>query len=317
MASDETPGPVPQDDHVRDVRLPVRLYTSVHVHRLVPTRVALALAARFGTPGSRHDRKTELKRAEYLMKDLLLHTPRAGEARQLARRNVEEISRLREMFWRPWLIKHSRVIGREHWDAAHAGGDGCVAVICHVGASALMVAILGHHGLPVYSVSTPRYWEPMPPGFFGRMTLRLRDYAEAQGRDRVILSDGPAERLITLLERGESLFIAIDVPGSAATPFLGRSVALDSGPATLAFRTGVKVLPMIAERNGSHVDLRIFEALDPADFRDSLSLRVAMASVFERLILEKPEIVDYAWYPSPLVTEVPPEVPSAEAVEDA
>ena len=36
---------------------------------------------RGGTPGQRHDQSTERRQAEHLMKDLLLHTPRAGEAR--------------------------------------------------------------------------------------------------------------------------------------------------------------------------------------------------------------------------------------------
>jgi lauroyl/myristoyl acyltransferase len=308
--------PVPQDDRVRDVRLPVRLYASERTHRLLPARLALAIAARTGTPGRRHDKGSELKRSEHLMKDLLLHTPRAGEAKELARRNVAEISRLRELFWRPWLLERSRVIGREHWDAARTGGRGCLVVVGHLGAVYALAPVLGRHGLPIFSVASSHYWEPMPPGLPGLVTLRLRAYAEAQGPGTAIPSNARPGRLIELLGGGASVLIAFDVPGSASTPFLGRSVALAGGPATLALRTGASVLPMLPVRNGTRLDVQMFEPLDPADHGDAASLRAAIAGVFERLVLANPEIVDFAWYPSPLVTEVPPDVPSAEAVTD-
>lgn len=308
--------PVPQDDRVCDIRLPVRLYTSQLAHRLLPARAALAIAAAVGTPGKWHDKAIERRHAEHLMKDLLLHTPRAGEARELAQRNVKEVSRLRELFWRPWLLKRSRVIGQEHWHAAHAGGRGCLVVVGHLGGLFALPPVLWRHGFGVHSVSTPEYWEPMPPGFAGICTLRMRDYAEALGCGRAIPSNGPPEVLIELLETGASVLIAFDVPGSAATPFLGRSVALAGGPATLAFRTGVSVLPVLPERHGNRIDVRMFEPLDPADHHDAASLRAAIAAVFERLVLVNPEIVDFQGYPSPLVTEVPPDVPSAEAVGD-
>jgi hypothetical protein len=72
---------------------------------------------------------------------------------------------------------------------------------------------------------------------------------------------------------------------------------------TLAFQTKVKVLPVISERHGARIDLRMLEPLDPADYRDLRSLRVAIARTFEWFVLAKPGIVEVAWSPSPLVTE--------------
>jgi lauroyl/myristoyl acyltransferase len=297
--------PVPQDDRVRELRLPVRLYTSGLAHRLVPARAALAIAAAVGTPGQRHDKATERRQSEHLMKDLLLHTPRAGEARQLARRNVQEASRLRELFWRPWLLKDSRIVGREHWDAAHNGGRGCVLVLGHLGGSFAVSGILGRHGFDVHMVSSAHFWRELPPGLTGQAHRFLREeYGErALGAHRLIPNDAPPERLVELVEAGATVGIAFDVPGSAATPFLGRSVALASGPASLAFRTKAKVLPVICERHGTRIDLRMLEPLDAADHRDLRSLRAAIAKTYEPLIVAKPEMVEVAWYPSPLVTE--------------
>ncbi|MGH2915003.1 MAG: hypothetical protein ACRDMX_08445, partial [Solirubrobacteraceae bacterium] len=125
----------------------------------------------------------------------------------------------------------------------------------------------------------------------------------ALGRGRLIPNDTEPERLIELVASGATVGIAFDVPGSAATPFLGRSVALSGGPATVAFRTGCKVLPVITERRGARIDLRMLAPLDPADHRDLASLRVAIARTYEPFVVARPEIVEIAWYPSPLVTE--------------
>jgi lauroyl/myristoyl acyltransferase len=282
----------------------VRLYTSKHVHRLIPAPIALAIASAVGMTFPRYRKADALRRSERVMADLLLYTPRAGEARALARRNVAEISRLRELFWRPWLLKRSRLKGREHWEAAHAGGRGCVIVMSHLGATYSPGRILCKHGVDHYLVGTPRYWEPQPPGYVGLAWHHLRsEYATTMGAGHLISSIAEPGLLTELLERGESVLIAFDTPGSAATPFLGRSLALSGGPSTLAFRTGAKVLPVLPERHGTRIDLRLFKPLDPADYRDLRSLRAAIARIFEQLVLAQPELIEFAVRPVPLLTE--------------
>jgi lauroyl/myristoyl acyltransferase len=302
---DEGLAPAPQDDLVRDVRPLVRLYASKHTHRLLPAPVALVIVAALAPIGGRQRRADERRQSERFMKDLLLYTPRAGEAHALTRRYIAERARMNELVWRPWLLKRSRLIGGEHWEAAHRGGRGCVVVIGHMTATFAVPAVLARHGLTARLLISPHYWQPMPPGFVGLAVLHLRrEYAEKPlGRERVIPSDTDPALLVDLVERGESVVMAFDVPGSAATPFLGRSVALSGGPATLAFRTKAPVLPLLPERHGSRIDVRLFEPLDPTDYRDARSLRAAIARTFEQLVLAKPEIVELPWVPSPLVTE--------------
>lgn len=292
---------------MRDVRPLVRLYASEHVHRLLPAPVALALVGALAPIGSRQRRADERRLSERFMRDLLLHTPRSDEARVLTRRYMAEKARIAELVWRPWLMQRSRVIGREHWEAAHRDGRGAVVVIGHMGATFAVPAVLARNGLPVHMVTSPHYWQPMPPGFVGLAVLHLRrEYAEKPlGRARLIPSDADPQRLVELVEGGETVLMAFDVPGSAATPFLGRSVALSGGPATLAFRTKVPVLPLLPQRHGSRIDVRFFEPIDPADHRDARSLRAAIARTFEQLVLAKPEIIELPWVPSPLVTETP------------
>jgi hypothetical protein len=178
-----------------------------------------------------------------------------------------------------------------------------------MGGTFAVPGILARHGLYVHSVMSPHFWLPIG-GLFGLATLHMRrEYFETLGSSRLIASNANPERLIELVESGETVSIAWDAPGSAATPFLGRSVVLGGGPATVAFRTGAKVLPMIPERHGTRIDLRMLEPLDPADYRDRRSLRAAIARTFEPLVLAKPEMLEIAWFPSPLVTEATSALP--------
>jgi lauroyl/myristoyl acyltransferase len=298
-------GPTAEDDRVDGVRLAVRLYASKRAHRVIPARAAIALAAAVGPAARQRRNPTERRDAERFMEDLLLHTPRAGQARELAQQWLAEKSRVRELFWRPWLLERSRVLSSENWESARAEGRGSVVVFGHFVASWAVPAILGLHGFDHYMVTSPHYWRPMPPGYEGLALLHRRvEYGERPlGASRLIPSDGRPERLVDLLESGESVGIAFDVPGNAPTPFLGRSVALSGGAATLALRTGAKLLPVIPERHGARLDLRMFEPLDPSDHRDVRSLRAAITEIFEPLVLARPEIVELAWFPSPLVTE--------------
>jgi hypothetical protein len=171
-----------------------------------------------------------------------------------------------------------------------------------------MSAILRRHRLDSYVVAHRHHWDPMPQGYAGLMKLyRRREYIEkALGKSRVLLSDGPPERPLELLRAGESLGIAFDVQGFAATPFLGRSVALSGGVATLALKANAMVLPAVAERHGTRIHVRLLPPIDPGEYGDPRLLRAAIAQTFEPIVLASPEAVELAFVPSPLVTEAPP-----------
>jgi lauroyl/myristoyl acyltransferase len=286
--------------------LPARIYGSKHAHRLLPARVALPLAAALGPALRQRRNPAERRAAERFLTDLLLHTSRAGEAAELTDEWLAEKARSRELFWRPWLLRHSRVVGREHWDSAHADGRGCLLVLGHIGPTWAISRILAIADLPAHIVSAAQYWKPLPPGYDGLAQRNWRrEYTENEGV-RLLRNDGPPERLLTLLERGETVAIAFDVGGSAITPFLGRSVALAGGFATIAARTGCWVLPIVPRRRGSRIDLHLLEPVDASALRDARSVRLRITQTFERVVLEAPHAVELAWYPSPLVTEVPP-----------
>ena len=93
-----------------------RLYGTKDVHRLLPARLALPLAAAFGPAVRQLRNPAERRAAEWFLTDLLLYTPRAGEESKLAGKWLAEKARMRELFWRPWLLRRSRLLGRDRWD---------------------------------------------------------------------------------------------------------------------------------------------------------------------------------------------------------
>ena len=135
--------PVPQDDEIRDVSLPARIYGSPLVAPPAARPVALELAARVGPAMRQRRNPAERRDAERFMRELLAHTPRAAEAPELAGRWLAEKSRMGELFWRPWLLRGASVQGLEHWHAARAGGRGAVLVFGHILGAWTVPGILG------------------------------------------------------------------------------------------------------------------------------------------------------------------------------
>jgi lauroyl/myristoyl acyltransferase len=236
---------------------------------------------------------------------LLQHTPRAGEAAAVARLWMAEKSRISEIFWRPWLMRRGSLEGAEHWHSARQDERGFVLVFGHLSPMFAVPAVLAHQGLPFHIVVGAHYFEPKPPGYAGLEILRWRAYGEAVGRERMVVASASFQSLKDLIERGEVVGLAFDAPGRTPTPFLGRTVQLGGGAARLAFETGTKVLPVVSRRHGASTTLHLDPPLDASEFPDVSSLQAALARRFEHFVLEKPEAIQLAWDPLPLIVDAP------------
>jgi lauroyl/myristoyl acyltransferase len=302
--ADEARGPVPLDDTIRGVSGPIRLYANQNTHRLIPAQLALGIVAGIGPAVRQRRNPAERSAAHEFMSALLKHTPRAKEADELAEQWLIEKSKLRELFWRPWLLQQSEVHGREHWEAARSGGQGFVIIFGHMVATWAVPAILGIRGFDPYIVMGPHYWAPLPPGYEGlEIRHRRNEYGvKPLGNSRLISTEGRPERLLELIAAGHPIAIAFDAPGLTPTPFLGRSIAISGGWASLAFQSQCKLLPVVPERHGTRLDLRFHAPLDASDYSDGAALRAAVASTFEPIVVARPQEVELAWFPSPLVT---------------
>ena len=237
----------------------------MHTHRLLPARPALGLAGWIG-PGVRRRRNSAERRdGERFMADLLLHTPRAAEATSSPSAGWSRSRSSASSSGAPGCSSARGSSSREHWDRARRAERGCLFVSGHIGGHWSVSTILLRHGIEHYAVSHPHHWEPMPPGYRGLAKLHLRrEYLEKRlGGSRIILSDGPPERPLRLLEAGNSLLIAFDVAGSAATPFLGGPSPSPAAPPRSPSGRSRPVVPAIPQRQGTRIDLRLLSLHRP------------------------------------------------------
>jgi lauroyl/myristoyl acyltransferase len=301
------------DRRVSGVRLPVRIYATPSFHRALPARAAFGIAALRARVRERRNPR-ELESARAMFETLLEHTPRAHEAEEIARRWMAEKSIVAELFWRPWLSRDAEVTGAENWHDAKSRGRGVILAYGHIMPTFAMFPALAARGMLFHSVIGPHYWAAKPPGYPGLEILRWLAYAEDSfGTASLVRADrGSGSRILELLAANEVVNIAFDVPGSTPTRFLGRTVGLAPGPPRLAETSGAVILPVINSRAGTKVSVALQEPIDPLEIDDPQALRHALTTIFERHLVARPETVQLAWDPLPLIVEQPGETPNHE-----
>lgn len=179
--------------------------------------------------------------------------------------------------------------GREHLDAALAGGRGCIMAVPHMGSWDVGGSIAGVLGYRIAAV-TERF-----PGSLDEAVAGTR---RALGM-RVIPSGRAAVRQVLTELRSNSIVALVcdlpDGPGLEVELF-GRRVVLPGGPAALAVKSGAPVLPACTWRSGPgryHVHIEAALAPPSASGREGAGeLMQAVARRFEAFIRERPE----EWY---------------------
>jgi hypothetical protein len=77
---------------------------------------------------------------------------------------------------------------------------------------------------------------------------------------------GTYDELRNVLAAGDACLLPFDVPGRTSATLLERPARVASGPAALAIDTDAFVLPCFTVRRRAHVEVDVFEPVDPADF---------------------------------------------------
>ena len=155
--------------------------------------------------------------------------------------------------------------GREHLDAALAGGKGAILCSAHSGSYLCAFSLLHASGSPVTSIG--RWWWNYPPGetsaerriwnfVFARRVLRHRQRPNIEpwpGRLQIAVQAAAA------LRANEVVTIAGDAPPLDAerartieVPFLGRQAGLLPGVVTLARLTRAPVLMVSVHRSADY-----------------------------------------------------------------
>jgi KDO2-lipid IV(A) lauroyltransferase len=188
------------------------------------------------------------------------------EAKRLARdifrvRACEVVDLMRLRGRARSLGKLVEIRGREHLDAALAGGKGAILCGAHFGSYDSAFSLLHASGFPVTTIG--RWWWKYPPGgspgmrrmwnlVYARRLLRHRQRPNIEpwpGRVQVALNAAG------VLHDNEVLTICSDAPPLDAelaraidVPFLGRQARLLPGVVSLAQLTGAPVLMAFAHR---------------------------------------------------------------------
>jgi KDO2-lipid IV(A) lauroyltransferase len=155
--------------------------------------------------------------------------------------------------------------GREHLDAALAGGKGAILCSAHFGSYDCAFSLLNADGVPVTSIG--RWWWNYPPGG-SSVVRRLWDFVFARRvqrhRRRPNIEPWPgrmqvAVQAATALRGNEVVTICSEAPPLDAelnrtieVPFLGRKARFLPGVVTLARLTGAPVLMAFAHRSADY-----------------------------------------------------------------
>jgi len=187
------------------------------------------------------------------------------------------------------LARRVVVEGIEHVEAATAGGRGVLVVTPHLGnwdLGGAWVATAGYRPVTVAEVLEP-------PELFEWFCA----YRRQLGMDIVPIGDGAGTTLLRALREGRVVGLLSDRDLSRTgveVEFFGERTTLPSGPATLALRAGVDIVPATLLFEGPHGHRLIFCPPVPVARQGSLREDIAritqvVAGELELLVRRAPE----------------------------
>lgn len=246
---------------------------------LLPALWGLRTRVAWRSEGVREDARAQ-------MRFLLPELPEAG-LDDVARAYVRYQARRGELRWHPELLLSLRVEGMEHMRAAQAQGRGVLLNFIHHGYYDGAFPSIARLGAPGHIVVYPYMLEPDAPLWL-QQHVRI---GSANGGTATSAAIG-TEGLVALLEEGNVVAIASDVPGKTPIKLFGREVLGSFGAARLPMATGSPVVVLTSEEDEQGPYIRLHEALEPGDFDTPQALLEAMFAIHEEVVLRWPEAYD-------------------------
>ena len=225
------------------------------------------------------------------------------------------------------LGKLVEIRGREHLDAALAGGKGAILCSAHFGSHISVSSLLHTGGYPLttigrwywkyedgYTAAERKFWEFV----YARRVLRHRQRPNIEpwpGRLQVAAQAAAALRgneLVTICSDAEPL--ESDRPRAVEVPFMGRPAMLMPGVVTLARLTGAPVLMAFTHRTADYRH-QVLEISAPVSMQgDTATAFGRCVAAIETEIRTRPANWFY-WYSSDDLATMGllPSVPAAEA----
>lgn len=281
----------------------IRALTSPGLRRFVPLPLALGTlravnAWRWRSSGYR-------EWCERSMHFLLDRSPRAAEADGLAKEYGYWSLKRSELLWHPHRLASLPLSGVDTLRAAQAEGRGVILSFNHHGWFVASFSALRRQGIETHLAAANHYFLDTPkPGYHGRHDRQhLIDCALGANTFNAV---GSFPHIRDLLERGQIVALAFDVPGPARTEVLGRTVYTAPGIARTAKTTGALIVPLTMWNTRGPIGSARIESppLDPNAYESVEDLHAAVVARHEPALLAWPDAVEW-----PLLrwTEEPPE----------
>jgi lauroyl/myristoyl acyltransferase len=243
------------------------------------------------------------ERAMSEMRFLLEKSDPSADIEAAAKRYVWRQAWRGELRWHPHLSTSQRIIGLEHLEEARSRGRGVVFNWMHHGAVEGTAKPFADAGFHMRQVGAAK--------LFGSLPAWLRQHLQiaAMGGSVMISAGGGSKALLDELKNGETLSIAVDVPGRTPMRWLGRDLIGSFGAPRFAMEAGSPVVIMTAELDSERAlvpTVRLHPPLWPEDFTDARELLDAMLAIHEPPVVTWPELYDIPtshWSLAPEETE--------------
>jgi lauroyl/myristoyl acyltransferase len=232
-------------------------------------------------------RRPEVRaQARQQMGFLLQHVEPQPDLEAVARRYVERMTWRSELRWQPSLVVNERWMGLEHLVEAQSRGRGVMLACMHHGNLGGGSASLAKLGFPCCLMSYGRTLANEVPWIRQQLNLTV-----SEGGALVSTAVGSAG-IAQLLEMGEIVAMAMDVPGRTPVTFAGHQLTGSAGVARIPFETGTPVVSATlgVDEHGTYAQLH--EPLDPQSFESPEVLLRHLLAVQEESVLRYPEYVD-------------------------
>jgi KDO2-lipid IV(A) lauroyltransferase len=184
------------------------------------------------------------------------------------------------------LLQRVTIDGREHLDAALAGGRGAIMAVPHMGSWDMAGSYAGALGYPISAVAE-RF-----PGSLNDAVVRTR---RRFGLNVIVLGRSAVRAITEALNANHIVALLCDLeqgPGLDVR-FFGRRAVVPGGPAAIALKTGAALMPACqysVSQGHHHIHLDPPLAIGAAETKETLMQRVV--DRLEGFIKERPE----QWY---------------------
>jgi KDO2-lipid IV(A) lauroyltransferase len=196
--------------------------------------------------------------------------------------------------------------GRHHIDEALAAGKGAIVVTAHISNWDILAAASAVYGYPVSAVT-----DELPLGPLSQVVVASRARI---GMKMIPIGAGSLRQIIKALGRNELVALASDLARGdrgVRVNFFNRPAVFPAGPAAIALKTGVPIIPAWGRRERNNLYIAEIEApIEVSRTGDTThDIQVTTERIvrfFERIIRREPDqwlVFLPVWRPEPATAQ--------------